>query len=144
YTIIEFDGSNVNGSTLRVDNSSFNLRGIISFQTIIGVVDHNVVVSNTAAPLRVYGTHWNDPAQLSGDKSWSSPPGYGSSQFLFIEDNHINPGVGLSTPPAATDAYEGARFVLRHNTLGSNIQPQNHGTESHGRGRGCRAWEIYN
>jgi hypothetical protein len=140
--IIEFDGSNINGSTLRVDNSSFNLKGFVNFETIIGVVDHNVFWSNSASPLRINDTFWNDPTQLSGDKSWTDPPGYGSSQCLFIEDNIFSSS--SSTPPGCTDAYDGARFVLRHNTFNNNIIPQNHGTESHGRGRGCRVMEIYN
>jgi hypothetical protein len=137
--IIEFDGSNVNGSTLRVDNSSFNLKGFVQFETIIGVVDHSNFVGNNASPIRINGTHWNDPTQLSGDKSWSSPPGYGSSQFLFIEDNTFT-----STTVSATDAYDGARFVLRHNTFIGTAVPYGHGTESHQRGRGTRAVEVYN
>src|SRR2546430_3579868 len=78
--IIEFRGSNVNGSTLRVDYSSFSLKGFVNFETIIGVVDHNTFIGNNAAPVRVNDTHWNDPTQLFGGKSWSAPPGYGSSQ----------------------------------------------------------------
>jgi hypothetical protein len=141
--IIEFRGSNINGSTLRVDNCSFNqIQGTVNFETIIGVVDHNAfVIAPVASAIRINDTQWNDPTQLSGDKSWTAPPGYGSSQFLFIEDNTFSSSA--STAPAVTDAYDGARFVLRHNSF-NNCIPENHGTESHGRGRGCRVMEIYN
>lgn len=141
--VMEFRGSNVNGSTLRVDHCSFNqIQGTVNFETIIGVVDHNTfVIAPVASAIRINDTQWNDPTQLSGDKSWTDSPGYGSSQFLFIEDNTFS--TLASTTPAVTDAYDGARFVLRHNSF-NNCIPQNHGTESHGRGRGCRVWEIYN
>jgi len=102
-------------------------------------VDHSTFVANNAAPARINDTQWNDAAQLSGDKSWTAAPGYGSSQFLFFEDDSFD-----STAVSATDAYDGARFVMRHNTFNNLAIPNNHGTESHGRGRGTRAMEIYN
>ena len=66
--------------------------------------------------------------------------GLGSSQFLFIEDN-----IFTTTKPdhAMADAYAGARFVVRHNTIFNGII-SNHGTESTGRARGGRAVEVYN
>jgi hypothetical protein len=132
--IIEFDGS----------NNSFNgIRGTVNFETIIGVVDHNTfVIAPVASAIRINDTQWNDPTQLSGDKSWTDPPGYGSSQFLFIEDNTFS-STSTTALQAVTDAYDGARFVVRHNNF-YNCQPENHGTESHGRGRGGRVMEIYN
>jgi hypothetical protein len=141
-SFIEFFGSNTDGSTIRVDNCYFNnQRAGIFFHTCIGVVDHNnFAISSTALAqaIRPYGTQWDDPTQLSGDKSWSDPPGYGSGQFLFIEDNTFT-----SSATSPTDSYEGARFVVRHNTF-NNCTVQTHGTESHGRGRGTRVVEVYN
>ena len=64
--VMEFRGSNVNGSTLRVDHCSFNqIQGTVNFETIIGVVDHNTfVIAPVASAIRINDTQWNDPTQL--------------------------------------------------------------------------------
>src|SRR6266446_837094 len=56
--IIEFRGSNVNGSTLRVDHCSFNqIQGTVNFETIIGVVDHNdFPIAPVASAIRINDT----------------------------------------------------------------------------------------
>ncbi|HET6887362.1 MAG TPA: hypothetical protein VFH87_05490, partial [Candidatus Udaeobacter sp.] len=43
-----------------------------------------------------------------------------------------------------TDGDAGARWVIRYNTLNGAYEVDNHGTESTGRPRGCRAMDIYN
>jgi hypothetical protein len=134
--ILHVDGSNTNGSTFRFDHCKWNnLKGPTVFDTVIGVIDHNTFVTDRFSPnIYIYGTHWN--GQDNGDGSWAAPTNFGSSQFLFIEDN-------ISGHGAITDAYAGARFVVRYNQLNDG-DVQNHGTESTGRIRGSRAEEIYN
>jgi hypothetical protein len=134
--ILHVDGSNTNGSTFRFDHCKWNnLNGPTVFDTVIGVIDHNTfVIDKFSPPIYIYGTHWN--GQDNGDGSWAAPTGFGSSQWLFIEDN-------ISGRGALTDAYAGGRFVVRHNQLNDG-DIQNHGTESTGRTRGSRAEEIYN
>ena len=77
-----------------------------------------------------------------GDGSWAAPANWGSSQFLFIEDNVITDS-NTVFEGQLTDAFNGGRFVVRHNTI-TNLVIGNHGTETPGRGRSGRAEEIYN
>ena len=110
---------------------------------MIGVIDHNTFIrrgGEDGHTFWVFGSHWNGSG--AGDGSWSEPTNFGSAQTLFFEDNTFT-----STNPtfliALCDAYDGARFVLRHNTI-TGFTFQNHGTESSGRRRGTRATEFYN
>ena len=119
-----------------------DLNGYLVFDTVIGVLDHNYfkcgAPNRANGSLIIYGSNWNGAAL--GDGSWAAPANYGSSQFLFVEDNTFegnHTGVG-----GVTDAYAGARFVIRHNRMIGMIT-FNHGTESTGRERGCRAMDIY-
>jgi hypothetical protein len=146
YTgVVTVTGSNTSGSRFRMDHCKWgeNVNGSPLFDTVIGVVDHNRFIRRTGGDghcFWVYGSHWNGSG--AGDGSWSAPTNFGSSQFLFFEDNTFT-----STHPSylisLCDAYDGARFVLRHNTI-TGFTFQNHGTESSGRRRGSRATEFYN
>jgi hypothetical protein len=140
--VLVVTGSNTNGATFRWDNCKWNgmRHGVPIFDTVIGVVDHNTFV-NGSTEVRIKGSFWNDQGPY-GDGSWAAPANFGSSQFLFIEDNtFINSNT--SAQSAVTDAYQGGRFVFRHNSTFGNVV-SNHGTESTGRGRGCRTYECYN
>ena len=134
-------GSNTNGSKFRLDHCKWNnLNGASVFDTVIGVIDHNTfVIDRTGLPINIYGSYWN--GRTLGDGSWAAPTGFGSSQFLFIEDNnftHSNP-----YQEGITDSFAGGRFVVRHNNIFNGLIA-NHGTESTGRERGGRAMEVYN
>jgi len=139
--ILHVDGSNTNGSTFRFDHCKWNnLNGSTVFDTVIGVIDHNTfVLDKFGCAIYPYGSHWD--GQDYGDGSWHAPTNYGSSQFLFIEDNTFTHS--KQNLQGIIDAYAGARFVVRHNTIFNSLIT-NHGTESTGRTRGCRAMEIYN
>ena len=139
--ILHVDGSNTNASTFRFDHCKWNnLNGSTVFDTVIGVIDHNTfVLDKFGCAIYPYGSHWD--GQDYGDGSWHAPTNYGSSQFLFIEDNTFTHS--KQNLQGMIDAYAGARFVVRHNTIFNSLIT-NHGTESTGRTRGCRAMEIYN
>jgi hypothetical protein len=139
--ILHVNGSNTNGSTFRFDHCKWNnLNGASLFDTVIGVIDHNTfVIDRTGLPINVYASYWN--GDNYGDGSWAAPTGYGTSQFLFIEDNTFTHN--QQSLEGITDAYGGARFVVRHNNI-FNGTVAGHGTESTGRVRGCRAVEVYN
>lgn len=139
--ILRVVGSNTNGSRFRFDHCKWNnLNGAGTFDTVIGVIDHNAfVMDRTGLPINIYDSYWN--GRTLGDGSWAAPTGFGSSQFLFIENNtftHSNP-----YQEGITDSYAGGRFVVRHNNIFNGII-SNHGTESTGRPRGGRAMEVYN
>jgi hypothetical protein len=132
-------GSNTNRSTFRMDHCMWRpLNGGATFNTVIGVVDHNQISSSQGPFFNIYGTNWDGGAW--GDRSWASPTNFGSSQFLFLEDNiYAN---FASNVRGITDSYGGARFVVRHNTI-KDANINTHGTEGQ-RGRGVRAIEAYN
>src|SRR5215475_12491169 len=140
--VIHVSGSNTDGSQFRFDHSAWNrVNGALVCDTVIGVVDHNQFTQDSnAGTVIIYGTHWNGGDY--GDSSWAAPTGFGSSEFLFIEDNTWL-GVLPSFVMPMTDAFGGARFVVRHNQI-HDCFVANHGTESTGRTRGVRAMEVYN
>jgi hypothetical protein len=139
--ILHVDGSNTNGSQWRWDHCKWNnLNGSPVFDTVIGVIDHNTFnVARANGAIDVYADYWNGG---TSDTSWAAPTNFGSSQFLFIEDNTFSnqPNYSLG---GVTDAVAGARFVVRHNSI-YNCSIYNHGTDSTGRARSCRAIEVYN
>ncbi len=141
--LIHIRGSNTDGSQFRWDHCKWNddLNGYPVADTVIGVIDHNEVhVGNKVYEwLYPYDTYWNGGSY--GDGSWAAPTNFGSSEFLFVEDNTIT-NTDTVYLVAATDAFAGARYVVRHNAI-FNCYFGNHGTESTGRTRGCRAMEIY-
>ena len=136
------NGSNTDGSSFRVDHCYWNnINGTPIFDTVIGVVDHTTFYCARPGYILVYiyGSNWDGQGPY-GDGSWHDPAGFGLSQFLFFEDDTFTFNIGgLGT---LTDAYAGARFVVRHNTINACVI-NNHGTESTGRIRGGRAMEVY-
>jgi hypothetical protein len=133
-------GSNTNGSTMRIDHCKFDhLKGFaITPNDTIGVIDHNTILfSSSNIPIYPFHKNWNNQGPLAGG-SWHDSSHFGTSQFLFIEDNVIT----ADSPAAAFDCYGGARIVFRYNTC-TRVHCEIHGTEC-GIYRGGRAFEIYN
>jgi hypothetical protein len=139
--VLHVDAFNNNGTTFRMDHCNWtNLNGYPVWDTVIGVVDHNTfAVAKANGAWDIYGSYWNGG---TSDSSWSAPTDFGSSQFLFFEDNVVT-NAPNSFQGGVSDAYAGARFVIRYNAI-YDCYVANHGTESIGRPRGCRAIEIYN
>jgi hypothetical protein len=139
--IIRVDGSNTDGSKFRWDHCKWNnLNGFPVLDTVIGVIDHcEIIVGGKVNEwLFPYGTHWNGGQY--GDGSWAAPADWGSSQFLFIEDNTIT-GTNPTFQAQVIDGYGGARVVVRHNLIRGLTG--NHDTESAGRTRSGRAMDVY-
>jgi hypothetical protein len=135
-------GHNTDGSLFRADHCKFNgVNGSFVLDTVIGVIDHNTILSSYGGFFGIYATNWDGATSNWGDSSWAAPSAIGSSQFTFFEDNDYT--CTASGVRAMTDAYAGARFVVRHNTL-HNANIQNHGTDSTGRTRGGRIMDVYN
>jgi hypothetical protein len=134
--------SNTNGSTFRWDHSKWNnAKGVaLNPDTVFGVCDHvDFFAPNYVDFIRPMATEWDGHGY--GDGSWNKPPNFGSSEFFFIEDCTFHWPAGVYGP--VTDAFNGARFVVRHCTVYDG-SIQSHGTESSGRLRGTRAIEAYN
>jgi hypothetical protein len=151
--IIRFDCTNVGTTTVRIDHNKFDhLNGIALRQdTVVGVIDHNEFLSSlNNVPLFIHDQYWSGTwgnnqacggiSDAGGDCSWASPVNWGSSQFLFVEDNSVTFDPGSSS--ACFDGYDGVRAVYRFNTL-VRCTISLHGTESPQRHRGSRAVEVY-
>jgi len=141
-----------NSSQIRVDHSHFDstsyspalTSGLLEFQgCTAGVVDKNIFdnpVNSVNNSLRLYnGGTCNNDALGMGDQSWTQPTGFGTANFVFVEDNVFNSGAG-------NDCTKGGRYVWRHNTMNMTAPApsvQTHPTGGGARERGCRAMEIY-
>jgi hypothetical protein len=78
-----------------------------------------------------------------GDQAWTQSMGFGSGNFFFMEDCYLDNAAGTNTVPAGWDSATGGKYVIRYCRL-FNIELLNHGTESSGRNRGGRGYELYN
>jgi hypothetical protein len=105
-----------------------------------GVIDHCVfdLVGHTTS-LYVHHPNWN--GGVNGDMSWTDDMYLGTERAVFVEDNIFN-GSG-KVLMWAIDGWQGSRVVFRYNVL-NNTKITNHGSESSGRLRGARSYEIYN
>lgn len=131
------------GNMVRIDNMiiSNNLNCGVGWDGPFGVIDHNKFVSpNSKQPAKVKHSSFLGQGSF-GDYSWSVGPMYGTSNFVFFEDNVFTnfggvPGIGL-------DAIDGARYVVRHNLGIDGTIIAGHGTETTQRERSIRVAEIY-
>lgn len=136
------------GGQFRIDNNHFKT---LQYEDVDiqpdwygapGVIDHNVMefASGNHASIDIRASFYANNADGQGDASWSDFPYFGSSKFVFIEDNYFNNST-LNEINGCIDGYFGGRWVFRHNH-GYNLSLQTHGSEN--RYRGVRALEIYN
>lgn len=118
---------------------------VVGYDAVGGVIDNNIFHGSSAGGIAIYifNANWGSrqtTGQKFGDESFYDPPLLGTNNALFIENNTFAwdaPGTG-----AVTDAYQGARFVVRYNEI-TNGNVLSHGTESSGRFRGVRTIEVY-
>src|SRR5437868_6241466 len=112
---------------------------------LYGVIDHCIfdARSGSSEVFLVFHSNWGGGSNGFGDGSWVEPPYFGSQKFIFIEDCVFNNLDGGQTTNGAIDSWSGGRYVCRYNIF-NNTRPGNHGTETSGRLRSCRAMEIYN
>ena len=148
---------------LRIDNITFSnwaghanngiSYGINAIGDMFGVIDHNTVTGNGVSGGYLQFAEIDHASYQGigeyGDNSWAQPEAYGSSNFLFFEDNTFNYSGCCETEgnPGGFSSQGGARVVVRHNTFNISDQYNTtlmwHGTESNGRPRGGRAFEYY-
>lgn len=135
-------------TALRVDHmhfflTSFGAQGIRFGGSAIGVADHNYFDAQSPNLTFSYAVHtgenWLGSTTGFGDKSWADSDHFGTSQFMFIEDNRFHNG-------DFGDGNVGGRYVLRHSTFVNDVVGQGqvfgHGTTD-GRDRSMRAAEAY-
>jgi len=136
--IIRINGIAYDSRTMRIDHCKFDhLNGtLLVARDVIGVIDHNVFLEAGKEAIQVHNEHWGGGMYANG--SWMDTNHFGTSQFIFIEDNTFI----YNSAYGAIDAYAGARYVARYNTF-MNCHHGGHGTEGQ-RNRGMRAIESYN
>jgi len=111
---------------------------------VMGVVDHNFVEKGGPKGISFLinvqnGTNWDGDTTGQGDGSWSEDSYWGSSKFIFVEDNLLN-NLGQAGGEI-NDCYIGGRGVIRYNTMyGYGIALNHEGQSS---SHGCRAMEVY-
>lgn len=105
-----------------------------------GVLDHNYIFMGNNSSVQNGFQFFNTIGDTigEGDGSWTVPTAFGTSAFLFAEDNVFVGG-------AANDCNNAGRFVMRYNTMNDEyLAAQNHSIKYYGgREQGCRASEIY-
>jgi hypothetical protein len=123
-------------------------------------IDHVRLENQQTSGIRVYGDTWGliDHSQFQGshqngvivghgswgggsfgDGSWAEQLYLGTEKAIYIEDCTFTDDSPIGA--GAFDAFDGARVVFRYNTAAFIAT---HGTESSGRRRGVRSYEIYN
>jgi len=125
----------------RIDHIMFNglyAKNIATYGNAASVIDHNTFLMRAIA---IEDNGYVDGDQF-GDQSYVLPPTYGlnSSNCLYIEDNFFTNIIGV--PSGVCDGENGARVVFRYNTVWNDFFA-NHGTETGGRSRSERSFEVY-
>lgn len=113
-----------------------------------GVVDHNAFRSYNAQATVVWHGEWqnvNDAPAFGafvggGGQSWASAATFATADRMIFENNEYNTP---STYPYMVDDSNGARVTYRYNVFAGGTLMANHGTETNGRGRSVKEWEVY-
>jgi PKD repeat protein len=127
------------GSNWRICSNKFKIyfNGVKTWDdTCYGLIDHCAFVQMTGNG-SANGVSMN--GEGIGEASWNRPPAFGSADYVYIEDctfSYLNQGNG------AYDAYAGARYVFRYNSV-TNTWLNHHGCDSGGT-RSTHSFEIYN
>jgi hypothetical protein len=136
--IVQIDGTS---HLFRVDHCKFiptETAAIFIRGDLWGVLDHNVfdLSARHGYAMYIMGSSY-------GDVAWEEGSTLGTVRNVFVEDNLITQDQSLGFYYYGVDGWSGSRVVYRHNQF-NNTTLNNHGTESPGRPRSQRSWEIYN
>ncbi|NIP27761.1 MAG: hypothetical protein GWN67_25105 [Phycisphaerae bacterium] len=123
----------------RIDHCSFENSGRSLWVSGFGLIDHCIFDKKDNGQ-SIFVSHRDYAGKEHGDGSWKNPLSLGTEKAVYIEDCTFK--YYAQKPNAALDGCFGARVVFRHNTL-INAHVAVHGTESSGRGRSIRSYEIY-
>lgn len=117
--------------------------GIASGTTIVSIIDSSHAVMSQ--PASQNHTNWTVSfGSTNGSASWADDANWGSSNFVFFEDNEVDAPPNGSSYQDCVDCQRGGRNVWRFN-YSYNTHQVNHGSDSGAGGafyRGCRAQEY--
>ncbi len=133
---IRVDHSHINTQTYNTSNNG-KLHALVAGIGIIGVIDHCLLdFYSTSALYPLNGT------DNQGNADWAAATGFGTSNYLFVEDNIIT-GSPAFHDTRIYDAYTGGRIVVRFNNVIASTLGEDHATGHSGDDRGARSHEIY-
>lgn len=127
----------------RVDHCKWNevnLNNLLFYGWMYGCVDHCVFYRNNVFGVEVEEQNWGGGTNVWGDGSWADADYLGTTNAIYVENNVFTNGYAA---PGAFDMMFGGRIVFRYNYL-TNDYIGFHGTETGGRIRGGREFEVYN
>jgi len=139
-------------TSVRIDHCHFNQIWNVDMQMydVQGVIDHNQFDAGHGSENQMRFN--NGGTSGYGNESWTVPANFGSSQFMFVENNNYqfvqSQGAGQNGG-FVFDCTAGGRGVFRYNNMGFHEALQTHLTGpglygAYGQNaRGCRALEIY-
>ena len=130
------------GGNARIDHihvNNVNMAGIWFYQNLRGVADHIVYDGLTGQHMQNVVANGD---YSNGDVTFTQAPGYGSSDFFFMEDWYIDNAQSNNTSAGGWDCQRGGKYVVRYCWL-HNVEILCHGTEG-SRYHGGRAYELYN
>jgi len=130
--VIRIRGTNKNW---RVDHCKFDditQRGVRTGGFTYGVIDHCTFIVPDDGSVQTIGVIGD------GDASWERPLSLGTADAVYVEDSTFDFVIKNDGP---FDAYNGARYVFRYNTV-TNTTPGHHGRDS-GNYRSTHSFEIY-
>lgn len=140
---VVLDGVNTSAGRVAVSGCKFDKllnRENIRTNGALGVVYDCTSILLPQSYYFAYTFHKNwGGSGAHGDGSWAASVNWGTDEFMYFEDNTLSRAYDDS---GMFDAQGGARLVIRHNTI-TDGRITVHGTESGGRPRGTRAFEIY-
>lgn len=135
--IVQLTGSS---HSFRIDHCEFiptQTAGLFIRGDLWGVIDHNLFDLSARHGYGIYAM-----GHSYGDPAWAEDSMLGTEQHIFVEDNTFNTDDSTGNGYPAIDGWSGSRVVIRNNRFNAT-RIHNHGTESPGRSRSQRSWEIY-
>jgi hypothetical protein len=124
-------------SAYRLDHCAFiGLQGIVVAPegAGVGLIDHDYFQFSDEA----INSGWQIGSD-NGDTSYATPPAYGTTNVLCIENNFFQ---GMGDSHALYDGSLGARVTVRYNYC-TNAVFSNHGNDTSQRERSVREYEVY-
>lgn len=112
----------------------------IQADNLFGVADHITFSGNFVQFMQIGHSSFGGVGGF-GDNSWAQPTAFGSANAMFVESSSFE-STGLPVTIIDCTAHGGCRYVFRFNTLVNGFVGH-HGTESPGRQRSGRQFEIY-
>jgi hypothetical protein len=135
--LMRVDHIHINMQTYTVANAG---KPMVFSAWLNGVLDHSIFDASSLGHIQVQHSFYGTAQENNGDESFAAPTGFGTSDFVFMEDNQYSSNFygGIMT-----DCNGGGRMVVRYNSTSSAAPGQTHPTGGAVGGRGCRAHELY-